>query len=122
MIKILKDYFSSYFSKDQEISDEEKRRFLYEYAKAGHKYDQFAYGYYCLVGFGGPINLGHAEYWLNKAAHAGISEAQLTLGECYYDGHILEKNIEKANFWLIIAATNGEEDAKRYLKDYKTTF
>ena len=121
MIKKIKNYLSISFSENSDISDKEKRRLLYISAKAGHKYDQFAYGCLCLYGYGGRINLGHAEYWLNKSAHAGNPDAQLTLGECYYGGHILDKNIEKGKFWLIIAATNGEENAKRYLKYYKIT-
>ena len=120
VIKEIKSYLSSKFSENSDVSDEEKRRLLYISAKAGHKYDQFAYGCFCLYGYGGSTNIGHAEYWLNKAANAGNSDAQLTLGECYFDGHILDRDQEKGRYWLIIAATNGQENAKKYLEYYET--
>ncbi len=104
-------------NKSETKEPSEMREEVHLHAMNDHKYDQFVYGYWCLYGFGGPVNLGHAEYWLNKTANSGISEAQLTLGECYFDGQVLKKDLDKAKYWLIIAAANGEEGAKDYLEN-----
>ena len=101
----------------EEPSDEVKREKLYECAKAGYHYDQYAYAYFCLYGYGGAVNFGHAEYWLNVAASNGEVDAQFLLGECYLKGDLLQKDIEKAKYWLIVAATNEHEQAENYVEN-----
>jgi hypothetical protein len=116
ILENIKNRFSSHKS-DSIPSEEECRSIFYGYAKNGHTYDQFSYGYCCLYGYGGPVNLGHAEYWLNLSANNGVVDAQFVLGECYFKGTILKKDLEKAKYWLIVAATNEHEEAKYYVEN-----
>jgi len=121
MFKKLTDTFKKHFAgstkSDDEAIDEATREKLYLGAKSGNTDDQYHYAGFCLAGWGGPINIGHVEYWLNKAANQGHVCAQFALGEFYFHGGVLEKNLEKAKYWLVIAATNEHEEAKHYVEN-----
>jgi TPR repeat protein len=45
-------------------------------------------------------NHEYALYYLKPLAFVGYSEAQKILGECFAFGHGVEKNKEKAKYWL----------------------
>lgn len=115
IVKKLRKHVLAVDPVNAELSDEQVREYTYERAKGGHNYEQYSYGGFCLIGFGGPVNIGHAEYWLNIAANKGVVEAQFLLGECYFEGIHLHKDIEKGRYWLIVAATNEHEGAKYYI-------
>ncbi|MCW8879258.1 MAG: hypothetical protein OQJ89_13160 [Kangiellaceae bacterium] len=102
----------------KEPTDPEKRRILFERAKEGSSFDKYAYGAYCLNGYGGEVNSGHAEYWLNLAANEGIVDAQSLLGESYLFGDVLKKDLGKSKYWLVIASTNEDANATRLLEEY----
>ena len=116
IIDRLKNFSNFILSREEEVTDEQIREHLYESAKSGNKDDQYGYACFCLCGLGGPVNLGHGEYWLDIAASNGHVDAQFALGECYYFGELLKKDLEKGKYWLIVAATNEHETAKDYLK------
>ncbi|MEH6457433.1 MAG: hypothetical protein V7749_13970 [Cocleimonas sp.] len=101
---------------EEESSDLEIREYLQNLAQEGDLDCQCDYAIICLGGFGGPVNIGHGEYWLNLAANKGNSKAQYFLGYCYFEGEYLKQDIEKGKFWLTIAATNGYSDALKYVE------
>ncbi len=53
-----------------------------------------------------------------KAAAKGNPEAEYNLGYLYYYGYGVEKNLEKAKYWLQRSAAKGFEDAKKFLEDF----
>jgi TPR repeat protein len=113
VVSKLKGLISSSF--EEEVSDQDIREHLKNNAQKGDLDCQCDYAIVCLDGFGGPVNLGHGEYWLNLAANEGHSNAQYFLGYCYFEGKYLDKDAEKGNFWLTIAASNGHEEAQKYV-------
>ncbi len=66
-------------------------------------------------------------YWTKKAAHLGITEQQVDLGDFYFEGLfdskdgaeicILEKNLKKAVMWYHSAALKGDGRAYNKLGD-----
>jgi len=56
--------------------------------------------------------------YLNKAAQAGHSEAQESLGFLYFNGTAGKRNFEEARLWWQRAAVNGQGWAKHQLKSY----
>lgn len=50
--------------------------------------------------------------WLEKAANAGFPVAQVELGEMYYTGHGLDRDLLKSRHWLELAAQSGYARAK----------
>ena len=56
-------------------------------------------------------DLQKAEFWLLKAAEAGIVEAQSNLGQMYY----FEKNYQEAAYWLLKAAKENLASAQNNL-------
>ena len=53
-----------------------------------------------------------AAQWLTKAAEAGIAEAQCMLGQCYYNGDGVEKDMANAAKWFRLAAEQGDDIAQ----------
>jgi len=65
---------------------------------------------------GVPSNVDIAK--LKQAAESGDAVAQFQLGTCLYDGkHGVATNYVEAYKWIIIAATNGQEEAKYLLSE-----
>ena len=56
-------------------------------------------------------------YWCNRAAHEGYISAQYNIGLCYFYGNGIKKDVVKAKEWLEKAASQGYEDAKKFLKE-----
>ena len=44
--------------------------------------------------------------------------AQNNLGNCYYNGHGVTKDVQLARYWWQKAADQGHQGAKENLKDY----
>lgn len=53
--------------------------------------------------------------WLRRAAEAGYPMAQVELGEMYYAGHGVERNLEEATSWMRKAAAHDYPRAKMNL-------
>jgi uncharacterized protein len=51
--------------------------------------------------------------WFRKAAVQNYAEAQYNLGICYKHGEGVAKDWTEAYTWFLLAATQGEEDAKK---------
>lgn len=49
-------------------------------------------------------NNTEAWHWLKKAAHAGFAVAQTEVGEMYYAGHGVDRNVKESRIWLERAA------------------
>jgi TPR repeat protein len=61
------------------------------------------------------IDLKESLMWLTKAAEGGLLDAQLALGE-YYAEYGSNRNDEKAEEWLKLAADKGSEKGKELLE------
>ena len=61
------------------------------------------------------IDLKESLMWLTKAAEGGLLDAQLALGE-YYAEYGSNRNDEKAEGWLKLAADKGSEKGKKLLE------
>ncbi len=59
--------------------------------------------------------------WHKKAAKQGLSYAQYSLALIYFDDEYEKKDNILAYAWIILAAKNGDEDAKLNLKVLKAT-
>ena len=53
---------------------------------------------------------------LRKSAEQGYADAQFTLGECYYYGIGVTKDLAEAVKWFRQAAKQGEQRAKKALQ------
>jgi len=56
-------------------------------------------------------NYKAAFYWLEKAARQGSAKAQFDLGDMYYSGISINKDIQLAYLWFNLAAAQGIEKA-----------
>ena len=52
-----------------------------------------------------------AFYWLEKAARQGNAKAQFNLGDMYYSGTSINKDLPQAYLWFNLAAAQGIESA-----------
>ena len=59
-----------------------------------------------------------AAYWYLQAAEQGDGAAQCSLSYCYEIGSGVEKNLQKALYWLYKAVENNEVFALRRLGDH----
>jgi len=50
--------------------------------------------------------------WYKSSAEAGYVSSQHNLGHLYEIGNCLDKDLEKAYFWLSLAANNGDDEAQ----------
>ncbi|WP_455197333.1 SEL1-like repeat protein [Kaarinaea lacus] len=53
--------------------------------------------------------------WLTKAADNQVTEAQIELGNLYFNGTEVERDYEQAAYWLEFAAGSGDPDAQYLL-------
>jgi TPR repeat protein len=63
-------------------------------------------------GRGVPQDYAQAVQWYRKAADQGVPEAQLKLGNMYYEGQGVQKDDVQAHVWWNLAAAAGIESAK----------
>ena len=54
------------------------------------------------------FSVADAVYWYEKAAEQGHTKAQWLFGACYSQGIGVEKDTDKAEFWLLKSAQNGD--------------
>mgnify|MGYP001571740701 FL=1 len=81
-------------------------------SESNHLKAQEILGAQLFSGLGVPVNPKEASMWWHKAAMAGSSTAQASLGVLYALGSVVEKNLIKSYKWLTVAAINGNEAAK----------
>lgn len=86
-----------------------------EAAQKEHVSAQYNLGNQFAMGEGVARDFAKAEYWWSKAAESGLVRAQLNLGNFYFFGVTGEKNPVLARKWLILAANQGNSDAKETL-------
>lgn len=54
-------------------------------------------------------------FW-RLASKLGYSVAQCTLGDCFYNGNGVDKDLREAVKWYRLAAAQGDADAREKLK------
>lgn len=57
-------------------------------------------------------------YWCQKAADQGDATAQFLLGDCYYKGNGVAKDLDMAKHWLKKAAAQGSDNAYELLEQF----
>ncbi len=63
--------------------------------------------------YGESPDIQEALRWFRKAAEGGDKEAQYELGMMYQEGKGIEQDYAKAEKWLMLAADQGNDDAKK---------
>ncbi len=70
-------------------------------------------GHYYADGVDGSApDMKKAAYWFEKAAKRGVVDSQFNLGYLYQGGTGVERSLETAYFWYLIAATQGDKEAQ----------
>lgn len=64
-----------------------------------------------LGGEGVEKDVNEALRWYRKAAENGVYDAQLRLGDFYFDGKVVERDIKVAQKWYLQAAKQEDADA-----------
>ncbi len=75
-------------------------------AEAGDKASQYSLGNIYIEQKNPLLEASQAVFWFERAANQGYLEAQLTLGEMYLNGNILEKDPVRAAHFLLMATQN----------------
>ena len=100
--------------------DDKKAFCLYQQAaNAGNLHGAFYLAMAYADGRGTDVSYQLAEEWMLKAANADIDTAQIVLVNWYTDEKTPIFCLEKAEPWLEKLSQNGNEDAKRILKNLR---
>jgi len=86
-------------------------------AEKGDVNSQFKLGLCYALGLGVTKDEAKAFGWFSKAAGQGHARALYVVGLCYNDGTGIAKDAARAIECLKLAATAGDEDAKKWLKE-----
>lgn len=66
-----------------------------------------------------PEDYAEAARWLGKAAMQGYAPAQIKLGELYAaGGYGLDRDLVQAHLWTSLAASNGNQAARKLAESY----
>ena len=84
-------------------------------AEQGYAAGQFLLGQMYRNGTGVAKSSPEALYWFRKSADQAFSGAITALGEMYDTGEGVPKDSVEAYKWLVIAAVQGNEEAKQYI-------
>jgi TPR repeat protein len=76
-------------------------------AKGGHALAQYQMGLMLEQGQGTPADLAEAYKWYQKAADQGIADAYFALGQIYYRGVVVPKDMTQAMISFDVAARLG---------------
>ena len=87
-------------------------------AEKGDASAQFKLGLCYALGLGVAKDEAKAFAWFSKAAGQGHARALYIVGLCYNDGTGIAKDAAHAVECLKLAATAGDEDAKKWLKEH----
>jgi len=60
-------------------------------------------------------DLGKAFPYFSVAAEHGHAQSQYLLGNCYFEGSFMEKNVGMAMYWWEKAAAQGHKEAEKKL-------
>ena len=97
-----------------ELDLEKGQELLFESAQLGFGPAQLALGEALLFGnIGLDRNEEQAWYWLNRALEHGLPLAKYYVGQIYYQGRVVPKDIQKAFQFALQAAEEGEPVAYR---------
>jgi TPR repeat protein len=116
--------FSAAMSAYDEDRNEEALRLMKQCAKHGDPVACYLVAFWYSNGEGTPVDLKRSAEWLHRLedlAEDGNSEAQWEIGQRYRFGNLVGLNIERANYWLEIAAENGWGEAQHHLAWYLET-
>jgi len=64
------------------------------------------------------FNVAEAAYWYEKAALQGHTRAQWLLGASYAQGIGVDRDAEKAEYWLLKSAQSGDADGQYTMAGY----
>lgn len=97
---------------------EDAENYLRKSAEAGYSQAQYILGFELLEG-NDIIKKNQEEglKWLIISAENGGVLAQKKVGELYYEGNIVEMDLEKSYYYLKEASKNGNIEAKKILKE-----
>jgi TPR repeat protein len=90
-------------------------------AEVGNGYALFNLGVMAEDGLGEPRDLVKAEALYTSAANSHNFKAQYRLSMLYSTGGLLQKDVEKARFFLTLAAQHGDKDALAMLSQLSHT-
>ena len=99
-----------------EINKEQARRFLLKAVERGSVRAMSSLA--ATIYLGNTGDYGFAEdheksaYWYEKAAELGDAYSQYRTGKNYYHGSAVKKDLEKARYWITLAAKQGHKDAQ----------
>lgn len=101
-------------------NEEEGRRWVRKAATDGDPLGQALIGELLLFGRAGmEKNEAEGVAWTRKAAEQGDARAQYTLASLLANSIGVEKDLEKAHFWLELSAAQGNPDARKVLDQAK---
>ena len=97
--------------------DSQQALYWYQYAAEGGEVDaQYNLGLFHLKGRSGRRDIEEGLRWLARAADQRDAQAQFNLGLLFFQGEVLQPDFDQAYYWFRVAAANGHERAKRYLR------
>lgn len=64
-------------------------------------------------------NSREAFRWYMMAAKQGLPEAQTNVGNCYWSGRGVKKDLDEAERWLVMAAQHGQPQGVKYLEQLR---
>ncbi|MGH6993604.1 MAG: SEL1-like repeat protein [Caulobacteraceae bacterium] len=88
------------------------RRWTQKAALAGDPRAMHNLGLYEFQGSGGPANAADAVQWFHRAAELGLEDSQYNLARLYEEGLGVPQNTAEAYKWYLIAARDGDPQAK----------
>jgi len=104
--------------------NEEALQLMQQCAESGDPVACYLVAFWYSNGEGAPVNLKCSAEWLHRheiLAEGGNSEAQWEMGQHFRFGNLLSLNIDRANYWLELAAENGWGAAQHHLAWYLET-
>ncbi|OON97332.1 MAG: hypothetical protein ATN31_08330 [Candidatus Epulonipiscioides saccharophilum] len=89
-------------------------------AVLGDKVAQYSLGVYYYYGseygYGITQNYSEALRWFRAAADQDYTDAQVSLGQCYYYGHGVERDLSQAKYWTELAVNKNHAGALEFMK------
>ena len=116
--------FSAAMKAYDQDRNEEALQLMEQSAENGDPVACYLVAFWYSNGEGTPVNLKRSAEWLHRLevlAEGGNSEAQWEIGQHCRFGNLLSLDIERANYWLEIAAENGWGEAQHHLAWYLET-
>lgn len=109
-------YFNKGWEAEQAKRYEEAADWYAKAAELGNLDAQKFLGFMYRTGTGVKKDYPTAIKWYRMAADQGDSQSQVDLGTLFYYGSGIDKDLTAARFYLELAASNEEYDAKELLE------